>query len=232
MTGFGSENIFVASVFRRFQRACAEYTGGVDRVRLGRALGYGTRHAAKTVAAIAAAAAAEPGSGGKDASPSEATTVHGTSSVAEAQAPAARQTVPAPRQTIPATRQAIPAPRPAAPAARRTAPATLHTLAHGAGHLKRSFWGPLATFSGALWLRVTGLFFALIAVSLGGGAWRLREGIAPRLSLAKDDRFWVFAAFTLLFAYFAVSSFVRASLRERRAAPNARGVPGNRPARG
>ena len=95
-------------------------------------------------------------------------------------------------------------------------------LGNGVKHFKRSFWGPLATFSGALWLRVTGLFFALIAFAMGGGAWRLREGAFLHSAPAQAHRFWVFAAFTVLFGYFAVSSFVRAALRERRGATQAR----------
>ena len=86
----------------------------------------------------------------------------------------------------------------------------------GARNLKQSFWQPLAVYSGALWLRVTGLFFGLVAMTMGGGAWRLRAAaLAP---WEVSHRFWIFSTFALLFGYFAVSSFVRASLKERRAA--------------
>ena len=98
---------------------------------------------------------------------------------------------------------------------------TPQNLGQGVGHFKRSFWAPLATFSGALWLRVTGLFFFLIAFAMAGGAWRLRGSVRLGTMTAEAPRFCLFFGFMVLFGYFAVSSFVRAALRERRAANNA-----------
>lgn len=112
------------------------------------------------------------------------------------------------------------------PAARTTAAAgevfpgrrvTPSVLATRALHLKRSVWGPLAVFSGALWLRVTGTFFALIASTMGAAAWRQRRDLHTPAGSLSAHHFWLFAAFTLLFGYFAVSSFVRARLKEHRA---------------
>ena len=176
------------------ERWRARYTGAVDRVRLGRALGYGTRHAAKTVAALAEAAAA-PGP-----APKGATRAGGVTEAAPAPATAAAPTIESPVR------------------AGRVGPAAPRNLGQGVRHLKRSFWGPLATFSGALWLRVTGLFFALIAFAMGEGAWRLRGAWHAADTPVQMHRFWLFLAFALLFGYFAVSSFVRAALKERRAA--------------
>ncbi len=87
----------------------------------------------------------------------------------------------------------------------------------------RSLLGPLATFSGALWLRVTGVFFSVIALAMGNGAWRLRGALSRGVATTSlaGRHFWVFVLFGSLFAYFAVSSFHRATLRERRAAPRA-----------
>ncbi len=79
-------------------------------------------------------------------------------------------------------------------------------------------WAPLATFSSALWLRVTGLFFAVVAVTMFGGAWRLRGVLHPGADPHTLQHFWIFAGVAVLFGYFAVSSFVRAALRERSAA--------------
>jgi hypothetical protein len=155
----------------------------VDKVRFGRALGYGTRHAAKTIAA-AVDAASTP-----DPRPR----------VAGAPGPA--------RQAV--TGQVVTAP--ASPGRTRQAKA-------GVQHLGRSLWTPLAHFSSVLWLRVTGLFFALIAWAMGTGAWRLRGAAQGRPVTTDTQHFWLFAGFGVLFGYFAVSSFVRASLRERRAA--------------
>lgn len=159
----------------------ARYTEVMDRVRFGRALGYGTRHAAKTVAAVVdAASAPNPAAG----------------SVAQTRSPA-----DTPATTRPTLREVR---------AAAQQPQRLRTHA-------RALWQPLAVFSGALWLRVTGLFFALIACTLGNGAWRLRATLRAGAA-GSAHRFWVFAVFAVLFAYFAISSFVRASLKERRAA--------------
>ncbi len=164
----------------------------MDRVRLGRALGYGTRHAAKTVAAVVEAATTE-GSGPR---------------------PAARE-AGAPVTGMPATGRRFAAERSQPARARKTAGRV--DVGNGLRQMRRSFWQPLAVFSGALWLRVTGLFFAMIALTMGGGAWRLHPGLHSGIAFPGPRRFWVFAAFAALFGYFAVSSFVRASLRERRA---------------
>lgn len=160
----------------------ARYTVLVDRVRLGRALGYGTRHAAKTLTAVVEAATAS--------SPEPGRTPGSAGS---------------------------PQPRPAAQrvATRLPQPASVRL---GARHFKRSFWHPLAVYSGALWLRVTGLFFALISITMLGGAWRLRATVHLGTAAGIPHRFWAYAIFGILFGYFAVSSFVRASLKERRAA--------------
>lgn len=168
--------------------ARSRYTGLVDKVRLGRALGYGTRHMAKTVAAVAEAATSQP--------------------------------VAAPDKRNGAT---LPVAKPASP---RTAAArgqvlpsrvTPQGLGGRARHLKRSVWQPLAVFSGALWLRVTGTFFALIASTIGAAAWRQHRDLQMPGGPMAAHHFWLFTFFTLLFGYFAVSSFVRATLRERRA---------------
>ena len=154
----------------------------MDRVRLGRAIGYGTRHAAKTVAAVVeAATASDP------------------------------QAKPNPPQDPVRSRV-----EPVAAAARPATPRARVDVGHGVRQLKRSFWQPLAVYSGALWLRVTGLFFALIATTMGSAAWRYRSGLHSGLGFAGAHRFWIFAGFGTLFGYFAVSSFARASLKERR----------------
>ncbi len=161
----------------------------MDRVRLGRALGYGTRHAAKTVAAMVEAAAATPAE----------------SRGAPGAARAAAERVPEPAVQRP-TRQ----------------PMCAADLGRGASQLRRSVWEPLAVFSGALWLRVTGLFFGVIAFSVGAGAWRLHGGWYRGFGTPASTRFWLFVGVAAVFAYFAVSSFVRANLKERRGAAAAR----------
>jgi hypothetical protein len=77
-------------------------------------------------------------------------------------------------------------------------------------------WTPVARFSSVVWLQVTGLFFALIAMFLAQGAWKERGAWRLPLGAHEATKFYVLAAAFLAFAYFAVSNFVRAYLRERR----------------
>ena len=71
---------------------------------------------------------------------------------------------------------------------------------------------PLKHASRALWHEVTGSFFALFAVSFSIAVWHTR---ANAISALPNDRyrFYAFCALVLLFAYFSVSSFVRARRR-------------------
>jgi hypothetical protein len=73
--------------------------------------------------------------------------------------------------------------------------------------------GPFRTASRALWHELTGSFFALFALSFVVGAWHTR---ASAVSAIPNERyrFYAFCALALLFAYFSVSSFVRARRRD------------------
>jgi hypothetical protein len=124
------------------------------------------------------------------------------------------------------------------PSARAAASPTLQEMARTAGEAHRSvqqaksqvrgavtnaakvggksMFAPLARFSGVLWLEVTGTFFALIALFVGQGAWQLRGGLRLPPSAPVAQKLYLHTAIFLLFAYFAVSSFVRARRRERR----------------
>ena len=66
------------------------------------------------------------------------------------------------------------------------------------------------------------MFFALLAITMGSSAWRLRGSLHMGNGAAVPVRLWLFAGFSLLFGYFALSGFIRAALIERRAASNAR----------
>jgi len=157
----------------------------MDRVRFGRALGYGARHAAKTLMQAADAASAP-------SAPRAAGAVKETGAAKEpvSQARAAETVV-------------------------RKRPTVAETKKH-AGKLGRAVWTPLARFSSVVWLQVTGLFFAMIATFLAQGAWR--ERAARRLPVGSHaaQKFWVLVVAFALFAYFCVSNFVRAYLRERK----------------
>ena len=184
--------------------------GAMDRVRFGRALGYGARHAAKTLAAAAEAATSPPPQRSTSAArpESQSTPQAGPSGTAATARYAAARQFTQSAATHTAGRDA---------AARigavgRRAPQA-KAQARGLG---RSVWAPLARFSGVLWLEVTGTFFTLIALFVGSGAWRLRGAIHAPASSAQAQKLYLHAAIFLLFAYFAFSSFLRAHRRGRR----------------
>ena len=52
---------------------------------------------------------------------------------------------------------------------------------------------------------------------MGAGAWRVRARWQHAFQSPEGTRFWLFVGVAAVFAYFAVSSFVRANLKERRA---------------
>lgn len=152
----------------------------MDKVRLGRALGYGTRHAAKTLAAVAEAAAA-----------------------------------PDPRGNVSASADSPVSARPAQP---HTAATPRRTSAAAAGprrpELVRSVWRPLATFSSVVSLQVSGTFFALLAATFGTAAWRTFAA-HPIAGSPERGHLWLLLAITVLFTYFAGSSFWKANRRSK-----------------
>lgn len=151
----------------------------MDRVKFGRALGYGARHAAKTLLQAADAAA-----------------------------------TPNPRASAPSAERHGAA---AASAASRTA--TLRgsrlpdaqTVRTAGRQAKRSLVAPVVRFSSVIWLQVTGVFFALIAFTMGAAAWRGRAGWHAATSSHEHTKFLIYLAVCALFTYFTVSSFVRAA---------------------
>ncbi|MFP5232948.1 MAG: hypothetical protein ACLGQX_10025 [Acidobacteriota bacterium] len=149
----------------------------MDRVRFGRALGYGARHAAKTLLQAADAARAPSPAPSRAASP--------------AQPPAAGPAPPPVRPSV-------------TPSAREVK------------HLGRSLWSPLARFSSVVWLQVTGLLFAMMALFLLQGVWQQRAALHLPPGSHPAERFYLLCAASLAFAYFSVSNFVRASRRDRR----------------
>jgi hypothetical protein len=164
----------------------------MDRVRFGRALGYGARHAAKTLAAAVEAATApdprRPG-GATDAGS------------AGAGAPAGERARGGFQETV-ARVETV----------RRSAP-QVAAQAKGVG---RSVWKPLARFSSVLWLEVTGTFFTLIAVFVASGAWKLRGAIHEPVTSSAAEKLYLHLVLLVVFGYFAVSSFVRAHRRGQR----------------
>jgi hypothetical protein len=160
----------------------------MDKVRFGRALGYGVRHATK--AAVQAV---------------DAATTPGTSRPATS-APASAQTATAvPQQPRQPVQQAA---RTATAAARQAG-----TIGRAAS---RSFFGPLARVGGVLWLQVMGSIYAMMALVFGEAAYLRRAALHLSLHEAHAQQAWLLTALGLLFSYFAITSFVRAAIRERR----------------
>ena len=180
--------------------AGSSYTLGMDSVRFGRALGFGARAAAKTlVTAVDAATSPNPS--------------------AKA-APGAGQGQPI-SHTAPSTesRATASGARVGQQAARTTAQVrqTGQGIKQGGKRFGGAVWGPFVKLSGVLWLEVTGLFFGIFAVFAGGGAWKSRGDLRD-VGVNHDAHvhFLLTLAMAVIFGYFCVSSFVKASRRGKR----------------
>jgi len=151
----------------------------MDRVKFGRALGYGARHAAKTLAQAADAASAPNPRPSRSPSPQR----------------------PSPRLAD------VPAPS----GARRIP--DVQTVRAAGTQAKSSLVAPVVRFSSVVWLQVTGVFFALVAFTMGTAAWRARAGLHAAASSHGAMKVYAYVGICLLFTYFALSSFARAARR-------------------
>jgi hypothetical protein len=186
---------------RRFRgRLSSGYTAGMDPVRLGRVLGMGARHAAKTlVTAVDAATTENPSA---KAAPAGAR---------PASKPATARAVDSNSLVRAATMQTA-----ARAVARTTTQAreTQRGLERGGRRFREAAWRPFVRLSGVLWLEVTGVFFGVFALIALQGVWKWRAewhanpGGHTHLAGA--------VAMAVVFVYFCVSSFVRAHRRSRR----------------
>jgi hypothetical protein len=160
----------------------------MDSVRFGRALGVGARAAAKTLV-TAVDAATSPNPSGKTAAGASARPAAQTGSTA------------APQQVAKAAAQAL---------------QMSEGLARGSKQLGDAVWRPFVKLSGVLWLEFTGVFFGIFAAFAASGAWKLR-GELHETATNHDAhmRLLLTAGMALLFAYFCVSSFVKAARRGR-----------------
>lgn len=70
---------------------------------------------------------------------------------------------------------------------------------------------PVVRFSSVIWLQVTGVFFALVAFTMGAAAWRAWAGLHAAVSSEGAMKVYAYTAVCAVFTYFAVSSFVRAA---------------------
>ena len=155
----------------------------MDSVRIGRALGIGARLAAKTVANAVDAATSPNPSGAPSAA------VQKDTAAAQAGRQAAEVTVQA------------------AGRARNAG----QGIARGGRRFGESFWIHVKRLSGVLWLEFTGVFFGVFALYAAGGAWKMRAALhETALNHDAHVRFLLAAGMAALFAYFCVTSFVRA----------------------
>ena len=180
----------------------------MDRVRLGRALGFGARQAVKTlVTAVDAATAENPAAkGGRSGSvtrqagsPSQAIARSGVASARALPDTPARKAAHATAKTVVQARE------------------VKQGLRRGSRRFGEAVWGPLVRLSGVLWLEVAGVFFGIFALLALGYLWKLREAWHSGAAHAASHRSLMGAVVMLvLFGYFCVSSFIRARRRERR----------------
>jgi hypothetical protein len=175
---------------------------GMDSVRFGRVLGIGARLAAKTMVSAVEAATAP--------NPSAAAKAKGSVDAASGSAASASKAASGPG--------GVPRVRVAQRAARTTAQVrqTGRGLKEGSRRFGEAVWGPFVKLSGALWLELTGVFFGIFAVFAGGNAWKMRGALHERA--ANHDahaHLLISVAMAVVFAYFCVSSFVKANRRTR-----------------
>jgi hypothetical protein len=175
----------------------------MDRVRFGRALGMGARHAVKTlVTAVDAATAENPsassaGSGTNRYPTGPASETRSVGSAATADS-AAKKAAHAAAKAVTQTRE------------------VKRGLGRGSRRFGEAVWRPFVRLSGVLWLEVSGVFFGVFALLALGYIWKLRGAWRAGAANAGAHRSLTGALFMLaLFGYFCVSSFVRARRRER-----------------
>jgi hypothetical protein len=151
----------------------------MDRVKFGRALGYGARHAAKTLVKAAEAAS----------TPNPTTT----------RAPSPPRQIDKPPGTG------------ASPGVRRIP--DLQAVKAAGEQAKSSLVTPVVRFSNVVWLQVTGVFFGLVAFTMGMAAWKARSAVHAAANSDGAMKVYAYVAVCALFTYFTVSSFVRAARR-------------------
>ena len=171
-----------------------DYTRTMDAERFGRALGIGVRVTGKALkSAVAAAAAPNPRPYRQPAK--EGSTSH---PVPVESPTAARSVAHSAARTVTRTRSA-------AAGVRR-----------GSRRFGEAVWAPAARAGGVLWFEVTGSFFALFALAAGFEVWRRRTAFTPGPAQEPRDRAWFALAMFAVFAWFTLSSFLKARRRSRR----------------
>lgn len=124
---------------------------------------------------------------------------------------AAKASAASATQTTTASRAAVPPP----PRTPKNYAEPARRVGEGTRRFSKAFFGPLAHLSGTLWLEITGLFFALFAAFFAQNAWKTR---AAAVHGTEHAHFLLYLGVTLVFVYFCISSFVKASRRGKRSA--------------
>ncbi len=89
-------------------------------------------------------------------------------------------------------------------------------VARGGKRFGTSVWRPFVKLSGVLWLEMTGSFFALFALFAAQSTWTHRADLhQTALNHTAHQHFLLCCGVTLLFAYFSVTSFLKARRRSR-----------------
>jgi hypothetical protein len=167
----------------------------MDSVRFGRALGKGARLAGRTlVEAVDAATAPDPRAGTPGAARPAGTR------------PQADGVVMPRARSATATVGTI---------AAREVKNRGRGVAQGSRRFGEAMWGPLAKASGVLWLEVTGLFFGLIALYGVQGVWGSRMAYSASGNPTLQKHLMLSGGLLLVFGYFCVSSFVKASRKNK-----------------
>jgi hypothetical protein len=115
--------------------------------------------------------------------------------------------------SAPQAAQATTTPRPPILQSAKNYAEPARRVGEGTRRFSKAFIGPLAHVSGTLWLEITGLFFALFAAFFGQNAWKIR---ASALHGPDHAHFLVATTAALVFAWFCIGSFVKASRRGSR----------------
>lgn len=114
-----------------------------------------------------------------------------------------------------------PAPRPAVQAAAKSAAQTIHQVRsttagvrQGTRRFGEALWGPFVKVSAIVWLEVMGVLFSLFALVSGVEVWNHRADLHG--DGTARGHLLVAVVMFLVFGYFTISSFLRASRRNSR----------------
>jgi hypothetical protein len=175
----------------------------MDSVRFGRALGIGARAAAKTLVTAVDAATAPNPSASNGAAAARPAGEAKADTAADANAAKARASGVRLGEQAARTNSQV----------RQTG----QGLKQGSKRFGQAVWGPFVKLSGVLWLELTGVFFGIFALFAAGGIWKM-HGEWRQTAANRDAHMRLIGAVAMavIFGYFCVSSFVRASRRGSR----------------